>query len=76
MFGNFAKIGRAAGGESNLATFPNITSAINPKLYEQHRMIVYYWQQNYTPQRKTFESLYPPLSDDNCRCQHSILSLN
>ena len=28
-------------GESNLATFSNITSTINPELYEQHRMITY-----------------------------------
>ena len=27
-------------GESDLAKFPNITSIINPKLYEQHRMII------------------------------------
>ena len=26
--------------ESNLPKFPNITSTINPKLYEQHRMII------------------------------------
>ena len=44
MFGNFAKIGRAAG-----AKFPNITSTINPKLYEQHRMIIfYYWPDKIT----------------------------
>ena len=27
-------------GENDLAKFPNITSIINPKLYEQHRMII------------------------------------
>ena len=27
-------------GESDLAKFSNITSIINPKLYEQHRMII------------------------------------
>ena len=27
-------------GESDLEKFPNITSIINPKLYEQHRMII------------------------------------
>ena len=27
-------------GESDLAKFPNIASIINPKLYEQHRMII------------------------------------
>ena len=38
MFGNFAQVERAAGASST--KFPNFTSNINPKLYEQHRMII------------------------------------
>ena len=62
MFGNFAKIGRAARADSNLAKFPNITSTINPKLYERYRMIICLLlaRQHYTPQRKTFEALCFP----------------
>ena len=48
------------------------------ELYEQRRMIICLllaWQ-NCIPQRKTFQSLYPALPEDNSWCQHNILSLN
>lgn len=37
----FCQIGLAQAAHSILARFPNITSTINPKLYQQHRMITY-----------------------------------
>ena len=33
-------------------------------------------RQNYTPQRKTFEALYPAFLEDNSQCQHYVFSLN
>ena len=41
VFWKFCQNWTSCRGESNLAKFSNITSTINPELYEQHRMITY-----------------------------------
>ena len=78
MSGNFNENWTSRRGESNLVKFSNVTSTINPKLYERHRMIIclLLHDKNYTPQHKTFEALYPDLLEDNSQCQHHILCLN
>ena len=69
MFGNFAKIGRFFWPqilpklENFGRKFPNITSTINPELYEQHRMITC-----------LLLDLISMTKLDTYRCQHHILS--
>ena len=75
MFGNFAKIGRAAGASPISQIFKtSCTSTIKPKLYE---LFVYYWHDKITDLNvKFFEALYPAFLEDNSQCQHRIFSLN
>ena len=76
MFGDFAKLDSPRRLVQFWQNLQNITSTINPKLHEQHRMIICLLLagKNYTPQGKTFEALYPAVLEDNS--QSHILCLN